>query len=115
MQKLKYKFCFIKQFILFLFIAFVFVSNAFSQEKGKLVRETVHGTSLEKTATGDAADRSVFVYLPPSYESAATKRYPVVYLLHGIGDTNEVWIRDWTQKNAGYGTIPDLMDRGIAE
>jgi S-formylglutathione hydrolase FrmB len=51
------------------------------------------------------------VYLPPSYEKAPKKRYPVLYLLHGIGDTDEMWM----DKKGAYANIKDLMDRGIAE
>ncbi len=85
----------------------------FSQN-GKLVRETVHGTSLEKTVTGESPDRMVSVYLPPSY-GTSQKRYPVVYLLHGIADTDETWIKAWTEKNDGFATLQAVMDKGIAE
>jgi S-formylglutathione hydrolase FrmB len=80
-------------------------------EEGKIVRETIHGASLEKNPAGESADRWVSVYLPPSYEKVPKKRYPVLYLLHGIGDTDEMWM----EKKEAYANIKDLMDRGIAE
>jgi S-formylglutathione hydrolase FrmB len=43
----------------------------------------VHGRSLEGNLEGNAADRTVYVLLPPSYDSAKARRYPVVYFLHG--------------------------------
>jgi len=46
-------------------------------------RITVHGASLEGNLEGNSADRQVLVFLPPSYDSASDKRYPVVYFLHG--------------------------------
>jgi enterochelin esterase-like enzyme len=46
-------------------------------------RITVHGASLEGNLLGEAVDREVLVYLPPSYDSAPRRRYPVVYFLHG--------------------------------
>jgi enterochelin esterase-like enzyme len=46
-------------------------------------RITVHGASLEGNLLGEAVDRNVIVYLPPSYDSAPRRRYPVVYFLHG--------------------------------
>ncbi|MDQ3062407.1 MAG: esterase family protein, partial [Acidobacteriota bacterium] len=95
-------------------LALITTLNIFPQS-GRIVRETVHGISLEKNVTGESPDRSVFIYLPPSYDVSPAKKYPVVYLLHGIGDTNEVWIREWRKDTAGYGTIPALMDKGIAE
>lgn len=35
--------------------------------------------------------RSIYVYTPPGYESGKTK-YPVLYLLHGSGDTEAGWV-----------------------
>src|ERR1700684_1960217 len=43
----------------------------------------VHGTSLEGNLEGDAVDRDVIVFLPPSYQKDTKRRYPVVYALHG--------------------------------
>lgn len=43
----------------------------------------VHGASLEGNLEGDAVDRDVLVFLPPSYAANPTRRYPVVYALHG--------------------------------
>ena len=31
------------------------------------------------------------MYVPPSYDNKPTKRYPVVYLLHGNGGRNTIW------------------------
>ena len=89
-------------------------SAAFSQE-ARLVRELVHGPSLEKNLTGESPDRNVSVYLPPSYDTSPNKRYPVVYLLHGIGDTDKEFTLAWSKGNDSWGTIQGLMNRGIAE
>jgi enterochelin esterase-like enzyme len=51
----------------------------------------VHGTSLEGNLEGDAADRDVFVFLPPSYAKEKSRRYPVVYALHGYFIGAEQW------------------------
>ncbi|HEY3130374.1 MAG TPA: alpha/beta hydrolase-fold protein [Acidobacteriota bacterium] len=95
-------------------LAAVATSTGFSQE-GKLVRETLHSISLEKNLTGESPDRSVSVYLPPSYRISPNKRYPVVYLLHGIGDTDKEFTEPWAKQNDTWGTIQGLMNRGIAE
>src|SRR5688572_5759530 len=84
-------------------------------QEGRLVREKVHGKSLQNSVTGELADRNVAVYLPPGYDKSPTKRYPVVYLLHGIMDTENVWIVEPSRKDDAWGTIPGLMNRGIAE
>ena len=88
-------------------------SAAFAQD-GRLIREKIHAASLEKNVTGESADRSVSIYLPLGYEASPFKRYPVIYLLHGIGDTDETWINPWT-KGAAWQSVPDVMNRGIAE
>lgn len=58
---------------------------------GQIVYDTVHAKSLEKNLYGDSPDRSMMVYLPPSYTSSPNQRYPVVYLLHGYGGTESEW------------------------
>src|ERR1035437_2057701 len=43
----------------------------------------IHGVALEGNLEGDAVDRDVIVFLPPSYSKDEHTRYPVVYTLHG--------------------------------
>jgi enterochelin esterase-like enzyme len=54
----------------------------------------VHGTSLEGNLEGDAVDRDVFVFLPPSYAQEKSRRYPVVYALHGYSIGAEQWAHE---------------------
>ena len=65
--------------------------RAQSAPAGRLVHDTVHSVALEHNKYGDSPNRPVLVYLPPSYQSSAAKRYPVVYLLHGFGATEASW------------------------
>lgn len=51
----------------------------------------IHGTYLEGNLEGDAVDRDVIVYLPPSYAKDKDRRYPVVYALHGYSIGAEQW------------------------
>src|SRR3984957_4883777 len=51
----------------------------------------VLGTALEGNLEGDAADRDVFVFLPPSYSQEKSRLYPVVYALHGYSIGAEQW------------------------
>jgi len=46
------------------------------------------------------------VLLPPSYETEKTRRYPVLYLLHGLGDNEQMLIR-----SGGFNLVEDLWDR----
>jgi len=57
-------------------------------------RITVHGTSLEGNLEGDAVDRAVLVFLPPSYARERARRYPVVYALHGYSIGAEQWMQE---------------------
>jgi S-formylglutathione hydrolase len=101
---------------LFLFILIAtFSTLQASAQDGRLVREKIHGASLEKTVTGEAADRSVSVYLPPGYDQFPNKRYPVIYLLHGITDTDSTWLSPWTRSSDPWQTVPGVMNRGITE
>jgi enterochelin esterase-like enzyme len=78
--------------------------------RGRVVRETVHGKGLERNVTGENPDRAVSIYLPPGYDRDG-RRYPVVFLLHGIIDDDQVW----THGKGAWSSIQDVMDRGIAE
>jgi enterochelin esterase-like enzyme len=57
-------------------------------------RIKVHGTALEGNLEGDAADRDVIVFLPPSYAVEKHRRYPVVYALHGYSIGAEQWTHE---------------------
>jgi enterochelin esterase-like enzyme len=54
----------------------------------------VHGTALEGNLGGEAVDRDVIVFLPPSYAKESTRRYPVVYALHGYSIGAEQWTHE---------------------
>jgi S-formylglutathione hydrolase FrmB len=56
--------------------------------KGTLERIKVHGRSLEGNLMGESAEPEVSIYLPPSYQRERTRRYPVVYLLHGYTNSD---------------------------
>lgn len=48
-----------------------------------------------------------FVYRPPGYDNSADARYPVLYMLHGLGGSNTEWVT--------YGLLAEadrLMRRG---
>jgi S-formylglutathione hydrolase len=76
---------------------------------GTVERIQVHGKALEGNLEGDSPDRKVAVYLPPSYHSAANRRYPVVYLLHGFTDEVDKW---WGVK-PHFVNVPVVADRAL--
>jgi enterochelin esterase-like enzyme len=57
-------------------------------------RIKIHGTALEGNLEGDAVDRDVIVFLPPSYAKDKKRRYPVVYALHGYSIGAEQWTHE---------------------
>jgi enterochelin esterase-like enzyme len=54
----------------------------------------IHGKALEGNLEGDAVDRDVIVFLPPGYASHPSRRYPVVYALHGYSIGAEQWTHE---------------------
>ena len=54
-------------------------------------RVKIHGTALEGNLEGNAVDRDAIVFLPPSYAKEKSRRYPVVYALHGYSIGAEQW------------------------
>jgi S-formylglutathione hydrolase FrmB len=57
-------------------------------------RIKVHGAALEGNLEGNSADRDVLVVLPPSYAKDKSRRYAVVYALHGYSIGAEQWSRE---------------------
>jgi enterochelin esterase-like enzyme len=54
----------------------------------------IHGTALEGNLEGDAVERDMFVFLPPSYAKQKHRRFPVVYALHGYSIGAEQWTHE---------------------
>jgi S-formylglutathione hydrolase len=77
---------------------------------GTVEKITVHGRALEGNLEGDSADREVMVYLPPSYKTEPSRRYPVVYLLHGFTDDTDHW---WGVV-PHFVSVPKSMDAALA-
>ena len=62
--------------------------------------------ALEGDLLHDPALQRVEVYTPRSYARDTTRRYPVLFLLHGIAGTSE----DWTKPGYQGMTIQGVMD-----
>jgi enterochelin esterase-like enzyme len=76
-----------------------------------LERIKIHGAALEGNLEGDAVDREVLVFLPPSYGTSKTRRYPVVYALHGYS----IGASQWAQEIHVPQTIEGAFARGAQE
>ena len=59
--------------------------------QGTVERIKVPSPAMAGNLQGNAAERDVLVYLPPSYEADTSRRYPVVYQLHGWLPGAEQW------------------------
>jgi len=57
-------------------------------------RIKVHGAALEGNLENDAVDRDVIVFLPPSYAAGKSRRYPVLYALHGYSIGAAQWSKE---------------------
>jgi enterochelin esterase family protein len=51
--------------------------------QGDVRIDFVTSPALQGNALGDPAERPVAVYLPPGYDAEGSRRYPVLYCLHG--------------------------------
>jgi enterochelin esterase family protein len=68
----------------------------------------VHHHFYKSAIGGDSRD--LFVYTPPGYESSATTRYPVLYLLHGFSDDATAW----TAVGQAHVILDNLIARNTA-
>ena len=50
---------------------------------------TVHLHKYRSKSLG--VTRGLYIYTPPGYETSQNIQYPVLYLLHGMGDTEDAW------------------------
>jgi enterochelin esterase family protein len=58
------------------------------------LKDVPHGNVLIKNyyAKTASAWRHIFIYTPPGYDTKTSTRYPVLYLQHGGGEDERVWI-----------------------
>ena len=68
-----------------------------------------HGNVLIKNYFAKTSNswRHIFIYTPPGYETNVSTRYPVLYLQHGGGEDERVWIE--------MGRTNVILDNLIAE
>jgi enterochelin esterase-like enzyme len=77
------------------------------------MRNVPHGALHEHwyQSTALGTTRRVFVYTPPGYNASAGKTYPVLYLLHGMGDDEGYW----TQAGRANFIMDNLLAEGKAK
>lgn len=76
-------------------------------------RIRVHSSSVEGNLEGNSATRDVIVVLPPSYRADPTRRYPVVYALHGYWIGAENWLQEIHMPQVAEGAfaqgVPEMI------
>jgi enterochelin esterase-like enzyme len=72
------------------------------------VNNVDHGSVIRRwySSPGNGMTRRITIYTPPGYERSKTK-YPVLYLLHGMGGDEEAWI--------ALGRATQILDNLIAQ
>ena len=82
-------------------------SLAFAQNQGTVIEENAVKSSILKK------DVPYAIYLPYDYNTSQ-RTYPVVYLLHGLGDNHGSWVQfgeinRYADKAIADGTIPPMI------
>jgi S-formylglutathione hydrolase len=95
-------------------LALLFASPLTAADGGRIEVLTIQASSLAGNLLGDPVEQSVAVYLPPGYEREPSRRFPVLYLLHGIGGTYTDWTEDFdirsvTDRLIAKGTIGEFL------
>lgn len=85
-----------------LIVFFVTICTNAQDAPGKIVSRIINSTYLQNTG-GENPNRKISVYLPPGYEQS-TRRYPVIYYLHGFMGTDSI--------SPG---MKALLDKGISQ
>ena len=79
-------------FALRLLLLLVLCLPAPAMAQGRILVDTIRSKAIAGNAIGDTPNREVFVYTPPSYDRTPTRRFPVLYLLHGFTSQPREWL-----------------------
>jgi enterochelin esterase family protein len=84
-------------------------------KRGRVVLETIESEALAGNVPGDPATRTVPVYLPPSYDADAARRFPVAYVLTGFTGRGRMLLNDNLWSPPLDRRMDDLVERGCGE
>lgn len=71
-----------------------------------VARAAARGECLSLRSKVLSGPVSYCVFLPPGYDASKTRRFPVLYYLHGLGDNEQMFLR-----SGGWNLIQDLWER----
>ncbi len=96
-----------------------------TSELGRLLRlggdvrvDFIDAPALRDNALGDPAERPLAIYTPPGFDPQGSRRYPVLYVLHGYtGDVAallgarpwETNVVQWADRAIASGAMPPLL------
>ena len=90
--------------------AFPKAPQGFDQVRESIEHGKVERVDYEATAVSPGLKRWMEVYTPPGY--SADKKYPVLFLLHGIGGNEK---HEWTGMGSSQGRAGVILDNLIAD
>lgn len=109
LQRAFSNFRFLALFLSFTLLGMVALGLEFSQSafaaSSRVEKFDVPAPALAGNLLETPTVQGVAVYLPPGYDQESDRRYPVLYLLHGIFDNYDTWLEHFA--------VPELLDRLI--
>src|SRR5271156_906579 len=96
-----------------IFAALLALGAAAGPRAARAASDSTHGSVVTDTLWSQSlgAKKTVIVYLPPSYTTSPSRRYPVAYYLHGLSGS-EV---DWTRSGGLNVVMDSLIAAGAPE
>lgn len=91
-------------YLLFAFLLFNFLSENLAAQSVYPQGQVLEGLTVQSKILGKEVRYTI--YLPPDYQ-ISSRRYPVVYLLHGYTDNDTAWVQ--------FGEVNRTADKAIAE
>lgn len=87
----------------------VFISLSCQKSENSTIVEQESTIDSSKTITSNilGGNQPYTVYLPPSYNTNTDRKYPVMYLLHGMNQNHTHW--------ATFGDLKNIADKAISE
>jgi S-formylglutathione hydrolase FrmB len=74
--------------------------------RGQCVHHILESPALRANVLGDPWQRPLWVYTPPGYDPAGSRRYPAIYLIQGLTGQVDMW---WN-RSAFRPTLPERVD-----
>ena len=74
--------------------------------RGRIDELTIVSHVLDGNPLGDPTERPLWVYLPPGYDDAPSRRYPTIYLIQGMTGQLDMW----RNRSAFRPTTPENVD-----